>query len=279
MRDQFLGTRPNDIDMQLSCKANHIYSICVQNWGNTNCKRIGKSSLIQIGDKTQSGATDDIDAVPWNQLFSTALGLEYTANSLVYDSNPGSTQAIFDLATYGVEDICNKRIRIPVPPDMREQWQKNKKNFRFWKLRIKGFSAMDADTQRYIVEKAKNAIQNANAEFQRFYCTYALRGEPDGNTCTTRVNCDAARSNANMFNTYFANDLGNFWMETAKPLVDAIALRCTGGEGGGGEGNEGGGGSSSQDGNSGGKSLLLNQETYVMLSLVLCILTDVLFVA
>ena len=175
---------------------------------------------------------------------------------------------------------------------MREKWQSNIKIFRFWKLRVKGFSAVNADTQRYIVEKAKNAIQNANAEFQRFYCTYALRGEPaaDGNTCTIQANCDAARSNANKFNTYFANDLGNFWMETAKPLVDAIALRCTGegGEGGGGggegnegggggEGNEGGGGSSSQGDNSGGKSLLLSQETYVMLSLVLCALTGVLY--
>ena len=280
VRDQFLGRKPNDIDMDLSCTTEEVYSICIQNWGKTNCR---KNGVVKIGDKTQTGTTDEIDAAYWMPIFFEPLRLEYTANSLAYDSNPNSTQAIFDLATYGVQDTCKKHIRIPVPRDMRKKWRRNTKIFRFWKLRIKEFSAVDADTQRYIVEEAKNAIQNANAEFQRFYCTYALRGEPDGNTCTIQANCDAARSNAKKFNMYFANDLGNFWMETAKPLVDAIALTCTGEEGGGGggegEGNEGGGGGGGgSSSHSGGRSLLLNQETYVMLSLVLCILAGVLFV-
>ena len=41
---------------------------------------------------------------------------------------------------------------------------------------------------------------------------------PEGTTCTTQANCDAARSNANKYDMKFAEDLGNFWMETANHL-------------------------------------------------------------
>ena len=61
------------------------------------------SPVVHFGDKTKSGTTDEIDAAPWDQTFFNTASLEYTANSLAYDSNPDSTEAIFDLATDRVE--------------------------------------------------------------------------------------------------------------------------------------------------------------------------------
>ena len=68
VRDQFLGSKPNDIDMDLTCNTDQIYSICKQHWGNTNCHKISRH-VVKIGDKTQAGTTDEIDAANWMPFF------------------------------------------------------------------------------------------------------------------------------------------------------------------------------------------------------------------
>ena len=213
---------------------------------------------------------DDIDAADWTKnFFGATTNLEFTANALAYDSNPGSTGAVFDLATYGVKDICNRHIRIAAQWSELSAWKMNNKNvFRYWKLRAKGFTAINSTTQNYFVNQAKSEIQNSNAEntlFQRSYCSYAFGGSLKGTTCTV-TDCNAAKSSSNTYNQKFTEDFGDFWMQTAKPIIDrSVILSCPTTNSGSDSASGG------SNGNNGGSALMSLGTVSLVLYAIVCV--------
>ena len=80
--------------------------------------------------------------------FGSGVALEYTTNSLAYFSS--GLDIVIDVTGYGINDTCNKEIRIPVGKDMRYEWANYKndttKVYHYWKLRVKGYNPVDMNT-------------------------------------------------------------------------------------------------------------------------------------
>ena len=99
------------------------------------------------------------------------------------------------------------------------------KLYRFWKLCTKGFSAVNTQTQQYIVSGAESAIRSDPTRFQHFYCTYVLGGKSSNYTCTLS-NCDDARRLEKDHEVVFAEDMRDFWTSTAAGVAAGIKWIC-----------------------------------------------------
>ena len=88
---------------------------CREKWGLSNCHR-SKGSIVHIGvgeEKAEDEETNNIDAASWNErLFCDGTSLEYTTNSISYFRD--GLDIVIDITGYGVNDTCNKKIRIPL---------------------------------------------------------------------------------------------------------------------------------------------------------------------
>ena len=148
---------------------------------------------------------------------------------------------IIDLTGSGISDTCNKKIRIPVDNSDRELWSvsanevcnpnstkssSNDKIYRFWKLRFKGYTAIDNDTLSFIVSQAKTTITNNPKEFKSFYCKKLLEGKLKSGKCNVEnENCENTR---NGYDDVLEEDLGTFWEDEAKPLIESLGTICSG---------------------------------------------------
>ena len=227
VRDQFLERAPNDLDMDVSCTIEQIRNICTNNWGNGSCQY--STRVVHIGNKmANDGTTDEIDSAPWNKnFFGKHDDLEYTTNALAFD--PNGNNVVIDLPGNGVQDTCNKKIRIPVPASQWNIWSEENypnKLFRFWKLRTKGYAAVDNSTLQFIVNMTEIAIMNNPSSFQKFYCRTTLGGTTSAGTCTIS-DCNSAIQSATKYNNKFYEDMGTFWNNTAKPLVANFIQNCS----------------------------------------------------
>lgn len=154
VRDQFLGMNPKDVDAETNCSFETVHEICINRWDESKC--VG-SEILQIGDDNiKDGETESIDVANWeNTFFGPGIHLEYTTNSMAYFAY--GLGLIIDITGDGISDTCDKKIRIPVGinSDYIEMWRNNcddtgkgcdngEKIYRFWKLRIKGYTAIDS---------------------------------------------------------------------------------------------------------------------------------------
>ena len=130
---------------------------------------------------------------------------------------------VIDITGQGVSDTCYGIIRIPVSADMREQWVSPEKLFLFWKLRVMGYRAADADTLSYIVSKTKRLIMDTPEKFQNIYCSTVLSGQFNYSTCSmVNVLCLEALREKDIFDATFEIDLDMFWSDTVKPMIDGL---------------------------------------------------------
>ena len=224
VRDQFLGASPADLDMETNCASETILAICEEAWGPSNC---GGGRIAHIGDyKATDGDTDPIDVSNWNEtFFGTGIALEYTTNSMAYFGD--GLNITIDITGDGINDTCNKNIRIPVRVDQRQEWVSATKVYRFWKLRVKNYTAIDTDTMSFIVSEAKKGISYSNnsTEFQRFYCENALTGKWMNTAMSCVIptdSCEKALSKKEQYDMFFERDLGNFWSDTAKAFIEGL---------------------------------------------------------
>ena len=185
VRDLFFGELLWDLDMESNCDADTLQSICLEKWGLSNCHR-SKRSIVHIGvgeEKAKDEETNNIEAANWNEtFFGDGTSLEYTTNSISYFGY--GLNIVIDITGNGVNDTCNKKIRIPVATDVRDKWASPLKLYCFWKLRVKGYTAADTDTMTYIIVGAKNAILKESEELQRFYCQIVLIGNWTSSQCS-----------------------------------------------------------------------------------------------
>ena len=148
-----MNAKVNDLDMESNCEPEQLLEECEREWGNSNC---GGSNIVHVGNKdANDGTTDVIDAANWNgTFFGDGIALEYTTNSLAYFAD--GLNIVIDITGTGITDTCTMKIRIPVDANMRDEWtlQSYIKVFWFWKLRKKGYTAIDD------VSNAKALIMN-----------------------------------------------------------------------------------------------------------------------
>lgn len=240
VRDQFLDMDANDVDMETNCDLEEVRRICEDRWGESNCET-GKIAVHIGNTKAMDGETDTIDAANWDKTFfwseTRGICLEYTTNSMAYFAN--DLDIIIDLTGHGIEDTCNKKIRIPVDIDDRELWSvsaneicnptstkssSNDKIYRFWKLRFKGYTAIDSDTLSFVVSQAMSMIRNDSAGFKSFYCKKLLKGDLESDKCSTNESCDTKKG----YDDVLEKDLETFWEDEVKPLIESLETTCSG---------------------------------------------------
>lgn len=224
VRDQFLGVSPVDLDMETNCAAEEILNICKETWGPSNCSPISSNMIVHIGDSATDGETDVIDTSNWNEtFFGSGIALEYATNSMAYFGDV--LNITIDITGHGINDTCNKNIRIPVAIDERQMWVSTNKVYRFWKLRIKGYKAIDNDTMSFIVSEAEKRISGNFPGFQSFYCKNALTGQWMSSRATCIIpkdSCQGALSKKLQYDTAFEMDLGGFWANKVKAFVEGL---------------------------------------------------------
>lgn len=181
IRDLILQLSPKDIDIEYSCSAEKMYTICVKKYGNSSCHYNQTTKYFKI-NYFNSESIDELEGVNWNiSMFAPSYVKEYTTNTLAYDLN--GNKAIIDINGNGVHDTCSRLIRIPT--NNWEEWlleskygQNNglKKIPRFWKLRSdpKNFSSYNNETLEFVKESVikywNNETKNMKKVFQKFYC-------------------------------------------------------------------------------------------------------------
>lgn len=227
VRDQFLGATPKDLDMEVSCSIDSFLQICRGMWGD-QCTSNSAGTIAHIG--TKSGDQENIDAANWNDTFfsDTFVSLEFTTNSIAYDSNNNSN-IVVDITGTGVVDTCNKKIRIPSPTNEWTNWYNNRANkgYRYWKLRNKGYTPYDNATFNFIKASVESSIRSNKQGFLQFYCTSLLGGTfTPPNTCTAS-NCETAMTAQSSYDDLFAQDLGDFWTTEVQPELSEFFQSCS----------------------------------------------------
>lgn len=195
VRDIFLtSANPADVDLEADCNSNNVVDICNRNWGSENCYANEATGIVHIGQAVNS-LDDVIDVASTELTFygeGSLLNLEYTVNSLALHGN-----IIVDLTGHGVKDVCAKKIRIPSDDNSLQSWDNWRERspvrlYRYWKLRTKGFTAIDQSTSQYIISQTRLAITVDNGSgFKSFYCktVYKATGY-DGNTDSCTYNSE-----------------------------------------------------------------------------------------
>lgn len=229
VRDQFLGRTPRDVDVEVDCPIEKLVEVCIEAWGPHNCRRSPGSPLAHIGNETL-GDGDDIDLASTDLFFfSPPSALEYTVNSLAYDTN--GDDVIIDLPGTGVVDVCNRHVRIPSDDGSEQSWDEwrmtssIKKVYRFWKLREKKLTPFNEATREYIVRHARNGIEGSPAKFYDFYCGEVFDGgyDSDTNSCpVAQETCEDGLENAFDFHRAFEEDFMEYWNTLRAMLPSTI---------------------------------------------------------
>ena len=232
VRDMFLNATPKDVDVEVGCNTSMVFNVCNESYGhygNDVCS-LSSRGIAHIG-KTIAGSDNKLDLASVKGIFSSLEALEYTANSLAIDIN-GIPNVILDIPYYGVEDVCNKHIRIPAPNWslwLIKDGQKNYKHlYRYWKLRTKGFTAVSVATKMWVVNQTKGAIDSDNGTgFQDFYCkqVFGAKGIKDsaciyGDDLPSTCFSSSTMEKMSIYNNALVSDFGNkYWSDTLSLII------------------------------------------------------------
>ena len=223
IRDQFLGKSPNDIDLKIEdCSISQVLDVCRQRWGEENC--IVTSSANQMFAHIGHPKSEALDfGEASREFYGPLIYLEYTVNSLVYWIN---MSIILDIAGTGVNDVCAKIIRIPSDDNSEMSWRdewydsnNTKKLYRFWKLRVKNFTAFNVNTTRFIVREAQAAIDSQDPrgkDFKIFYCSTVYGGamlSDDVCLVSNSTVCSENQGLADAYNRTLREDMGSEYID------------------------------------------------------------------
>lgn len=223
VRDQFLGRIPKDADVQIDCPIETFFNVCVSAYGKINC---GGASLVGHIGINRLDDLENVDVASTSPTFFAPISyLEYTANSMAYDLN--GNDLIIDLTGMGKIDVCNAHIRIPSEDNSIESWNQwlaeygsRSSLFRFWKLRIKGFTAYNNATLNFITIQSMFLVARNPNSFGNFYCSavYGTKYITETKTCNAVGSvCEASAAKADQYNFVFAEDFGDYWITEVEP--------------------------------------------------------------
>ena len=226
VRDQFLNRMINDIDIQIDCTFDTFLEICDREWErNRTCGRFEQIKNRELGYVGTPVMNKNIDLGSTSLTFYENIShLAYTTNSLAYDTN--GNDVIIDLTGKGVNDTCQRIIRIPSDDDSMASWSTWLTNtggsliFRFWKLRTKNYVPLNDDTLQYITAQAKSMVTTNGQSFSDFYCltVYNVEYSVASKTCSASpMACQSGSGKAELYNNAFSNDFGDFWMGQIVP--------------------------------------------------------------
>ena len=219
--------------MESNCDSEKLYHVCLGKWGFSKCSHSSEGNNVHIGNaKTVHKASPLIYSANWNKTFSgDGTSLQYTTNSIAYFADV--LNIMIDITGHGVSDICKKIIRIPVAANHWEQWVSPEKLFSFWKLRVMGYRAADADTMSYILSNTLVLVTEMPEYFQNLYCKAVLSGQMKNNTCSIAQDlCSEAMNKKVEFDDVFEMDLDEFWSDRVKSVVYGLecdSCSCSGG--------------------------------------------------
>ncbi len=164
VRDLLLDIKPTDIDIAFSSDLNTVKKLCAEH--KYPCSKIvDKYSYIIFG--TDRGVTLEGH---YKVLFfkDKMVDYDFTINQLVYDTK---NNIIIDMTGYGIRDLMNKHINIPVFPDKYGEWA-NKNPVHpliYFKLLMKGFKPINKMQEKFI----NNYIEN---NFDKIYMRKGKNG-------------------------------------------------------------------------------------------------------
>lgn len=183
VRDLFINRVSKDIDVETDCDLSTVVQNCRYRYespyylpAKTYCRRNGRiahfGTANYVAEQIDLGSTE-------HTFYGPVKNLEYTPNAIAYDT--GSLSVVIDLSGTGIEDLCNKKIRIPIKSGgnaatERKAWAdvgppSGKKIFRYWKLRSKGFTAYDQATLDFIKAQSQTYIDyDGWMAFKKYYC-------------------------------------------------------------------------------------------------------------
>ena len=221
VRDQFLGIPSNDIDVDVGCSLETLLAVCRRKWGAEVCSSNAKHTIAHIGTPYHPLALDLASAE--EDFYGPLTNLEYTANSLAYDLN--GHNVVLDVTGSGVEDVCARKIHIPSDNGSRsswEAWSTPTRLYRYWKLRFKGFTALDSATSDFITTEVKGLIEAdtpRGLSLKKFYCKKVFSDShyrPTDNTChgASLEMYKMERERASRYNRLLAEDLGEEYVHT-----------------------------------------------------------------
>ena len=223
VRDQFSdGVMPADLDMETNCAREKFRQICTAKWGAENCVHGHAAEHIGQADANDGGNTDILDAANWEEtFFGDGTELEYTTNSMAFLAS--GKNYIIDLTGHGISDTCEKKIRIPVDDEqMYGKWKADGTViFRYWKLRVKGYTAAVEKQAKYIKSQLLQMIGGNKAKFQKLYCKYALKGKWNEKCVMSNCNLEMKEKYDSAFVTDFPDGLQAIQEATARLHCDS----------------------------------------------------------
>jgi hypothetical protein len=145
IRDVLIGIIPTDIDIFFDSNSDDVDDLCsFTKWPCS--EKLEKYDKIAFG--SDKGVTLE-GLYNINLFYSPMSQIDFTVNRLIYDTQ---NKIIYDITGFGLKDIINKKIRIPVPPSKYKKWAMDwKKPLLFFKMIMKGFSPVDQETTDFIV--------------------------------------------------------------------------------------------------------------------------------
>ena len=230
VRDIFLNkANVADVDLEADCNVGDVIDICSRNWGSDNCYSNSQQTIAHIG-QVVNNPDDLIDVASTAMTFygeNSLLNLEYTVNSLALHDC-----IVVDLTGHGLDDVCALKIRIPSDDNSVQSWDNWRdpnRLYRYWKLRTKGFTAINQTTSDYIIDQTKlaTAADNGNG-FKSFYCKTIIKARGyDGTTdsCTYESEivemCAGANthSRVNSYQTAFREDFEDYRTDTLQYMM------------------------------------------------------------
>ena len=142
IRDILIDKNINDIDITCDSDKNKVINMCyVNNW---MCYINETGKYLKISDNFE-GFFDT-----YREFKRSKVNYDFTANHLIYDLK---NKIIIDTTGYGMIDIINRIIRIPVNEKRYNEWASLKWDncLRFFKLILLGFKPIDNKTTDFIV--------------------------------------------------------------------------------------------------------------------------------
>ena len=215
VRDALLGRQAKDIDISPSCPVKRVAEII--NEHHWQPLAINESNHHFKLGKAIDGA--EYEYLEGKYFFvnmgASTYGLEYTTNALAYDLQ---SSLILDKTGYGVDDTCNKVIRIPTPQGQQtvanfEIWDQGNgifgddpvRKLRGWKLKgLKGYewavkaTEGDISVEDYLIKTTLTKTRFPALEFKHQLCKFS-GGQFDKGKAVCHGNYECVKATACFF--------------------------------------------------------------------------------
>lgn len=179
IRDSFLNRKPKDIDISFDSTYKDVIKLCKKNeWA---CPEVYERGFPYVVFGTKKGKTLEATYKSSPVFDKKNIERDYTINNMVYDIK---NKILIDITGNGLNDILNKKIRIPVPKSQYLKWanERWKHPLRYFKLIQNGLTPYDNDTEKFIINYIESHFEsiylkpNKNIPTIKYYLIVSITG-------------------------------------------------------------------------------------------------------